>query len=80
MYHLFGRKVANFHHQRYKSSSQYISLFDSGEYDRYEQQREGQVQQEVVNVRLRAVHFRVELGHAFYLHNEFEVEPDKSPK
>ena len=49
---------------------QYVSLFDSGEYDGDEQEREGQVQQEGVDERLRAVHFRVELGHAFYLQNK----------
>ena len=45
--------------------SQYISLLDSGEDDGNEQECEGQVEQEGIDERLRAVHFRVELGHPF---------------
>ena len=45
--------------------SQYISLFDSGEDDGDEQECEGQVQQEWIDVCLRAIHFRIEFRHAF---------------
>ena len=45
--------------------SQYVSLLDSGEDDGDEQECERQVQQEGIDERLRAVHFGVELRHAF---------------
>ena len=53
-----------------------VSLFDAGEEDGDEQEREGQVQQEGLDQRLRAVHFRIELGHTLYLEHEIGKLPN----